>query len=59
LRVQGVTVGNRRQQLDMIRAIEASATRPVIDSRYALEDIANAFRHQESERRFGKSAVAG
>jgi NADPH:quinone reductase-like Zn-dependent oxidoreductase len=54
LRVQGVTVGNRRQQLDMIRAIEANAIRPVIDSRYALEDIANAFRHQESRRHFGK-----
>jgi NADPH:quinone reductase-like Zn-dependent oxidoreductase len=54
LRVQGLTVGNRRQQLDMIRAIEANAMRPVIDSRYALEDIANAFRHQESGRHFGK-----
>jgi NADPH:quinone reductase-like Zn-dependent oxidoreductase len=54
LRVQGLTVGNRRQQLDMIRAIEANAIRPVIDSRYALDDIANAFRHQESGRHFGK-----
>jgi NADPH:quinone reductase-like Zn-dependent oxidoreductase len=46
--------GNRRQQLDMIHAIEANGIRPVIDSRFALEDIANAFRHQESGRHFGK-----
>lgn len=54
LRLQGVLVGNRRQQLDMIRAVEASGIRPVIDATYPLEDIVAAFRHQESNRHFGK-----
>lgn len=54
IRLQGVTVGSRRHQLDMVRAIEAHGLRPVIDSRFPLERIADAFRYQESGRHFGK-----
>jgi NADPH:quinone reductase-like Zn-dependent oxidoreductase len=54
LRLQALLVGNRRQQQDMIRAIEASGLRPVIDRHFPLEDIVAAFRHQESGRHFGK-----
>jgi len=54
LRLQGVLVGNRRHQLDMIRAVEANGMRPVIDAAYPLEDIVAAFRHQESNRHIGK-----
>lgn len=54
IRLQGVTVGSRRHQLDMVRAIEAIGLRPVIDSHFPLERIADAFRHQESGRHFGK-----
>jgi len=58
LRVQGITVGSRVQQLDMIRAIELHGIRPVIDSEYPLESLADAFRHQESGRHFGKICLA-
>ncbi len=54
LKLQGVLVGNRKHQLDMIRAIDATGMKPIIDSRYPLEGIADAFRHQESNRHFGK-----
>jgi NADPH:quinone reductase-like Zn-dependent oxidoreductase len=54
LRLQALLVGNRRQQRDMIRALEASKLRPVIDSEFPLEEIVAAFRHQESGRHFGK-----
>lgn len=54
LRIIGLTVGARRHQQDMIRAIEANGIRPVIDSDFPLEAIADAFRHQESGRHFGK-----
>jgi NADPH:quinone reductase-like Zn-dependent oxidoreductase len=54
LRVQGVTVGSRRHQLDMIRAIEANGIRPVVDRHYPLEQLAEAFRHQAAGRHFGK-----
>ncbi|MDE3011085.1 MAG: NAD(P)-dependent alcohol dehydrogenase [Pseudomonadota bacterium] len=54
LRLQGVLVGNRTQQLEMIKAIEANGMHPVIDRTFAVEDIVQAFRHQESNRHFGK-----
>jgi len=56
--LKGITVGSREQQLDMIAAIEANGIEPVIDSHFALADIADAFRHQESQRHFGKICLA-
>lgn len=53
-RIIGLTVGARRHQEDMIRAIETNGIRPVIDRRFPLEEIAAAFRHQESGKHFGK-----
>ena len=57
LTVQGLTVGSRAMQQAMIRAIEAKDLRPVISDSFALADLADAFRHQESGRHFGKIAV--
>ena len=54
LRVTGIMVGSRKDQLDMNRAIAANGIKPVIDSSYPLEGIADAFRHQEAQRHFGK-----
>ena len=54
LRLQALIVGSRRHQQKMVRAMEASSLRPVIDSHFALEDIVAAFRHQESGSHFGK-----
>jgi len=54
LRLQGVLVGSRNQQQDMIRAIDVNGMKPVIDKTFALEDIVAAFRYQESNRHFGK-----
>lgn len=56
--LKGITVGSRQQQLDMIAAIEASGIEPVIDSTFPLERLADAFRHQESQRHFGKICVS-
>ena len=63
LRIQGVTVGSRVQQLDMIRAIEAQAARggeplrPVVDTSFPLAELSAAFRHQAEGRHFGKIGV--
>jgi NADPH:quinone reductase-like Zn-dependent oxidoreductase len=54
LRLQGVLVGNRSQQHDMIKAINANKMRPVIDKHFALGDIVEAFRYQETNQHFGK-----
>lgn len=54
IRLQGVLVGSRAQQIEMIRAIDHHGVKPVIDSTYPLDDIVRAFQHQESNRHFGK-----
>lgn len=53
-RLQGVLVGSRENQIDMIRALDAHAMRPVLDRSFGLEDIVAAFRYQETNRHFGK-----
>ena len=57
LRVQGLTVGSRAQQLAMIAGIEANAIKPVISDHFALENLADAFRHQVANKHFGKIVV--
>ena len=57
-RLQGLIVGSRIHQQEMVRAIEASGVRPIIDSTFALEEIAEAFRHQESGQHFGKICLS-
>ena len=54
VRINGLTVGSRDQQIAMVRAINANGIKPVIDRSFALEDIAAAFRHQASGTHFGK-----
>lgn len=57
LRLQGVTVGSRRDQIEMVRAIEAHEIRPVIDSSFPLERLADAFRHLQAGGHFGKICI--
>lgn len=57
LRLQGVTVGSRRDQTDMMRAIEANDIRPVIDRTFPLEELADALRHQQAGQRCGKICI--
>ena len=53
-RLQGLLVGSRRHQMDMVRAINSTGLKPVIDSRFKLDEIADAFRHEEAGKHFGK-----
>ena len=57
VRLQGLIVGSRRQQIEMVRAMNALAFRPVIDRVFPLDSLADAFRHQKSRMHFGKIAV--
>jgi NADPH:quinone reductase-like Zn-dependent oxidoreductase len=57
LRLQGVTVGSRADQIAMIRAIEAAGIRPVIDRSFPLAELADAFRYLETGAAFGKIAI--
>ena len=54
VRLQGVLVGSRSQQQDMVRAINANGMRPVIDRHFPLTDMVEAFKYQETNQHFGK-----
>ncbi|CAG2142229.1 zinc-dependent alcohol dehydrogenase family protein [Cupriavidus numazuensis] len=54
LRLTGLLVGSRRHQLDMVRALDATGIRPVIDRHFPLEAMADAFRYQASNQHVGK-----
>jgi NADPH:quinone reductase-like Zn-dependent oxidoreductase len=55
--LQGLMVGNRRQQQDYVAALEQSGVRPVLDSSFSLDQLADAFSYQASGAHFGKVAV--
>lgn len=56
-RLVGLTVGSRQHQADMVRALNDSSIRPVIDRTFAFDELADAFRHQASGTQFGKICV--
>lgn len=56
-RLQGLIVGSRREQVDFVRALEATGVRPVIDKTFPLAALADAFRHEASGAHFGKICV--
>ncbi len=57
IRLNGIIVGSRAHQLDMIRGLEATGIRPVIDKTFPLVDLADAFRYEEAAQHFGKICV--
>lgn len=56
-RLVGFIVGSRRHQQDFVKAINATGLKPVIDKEFALENLSDAFRHEESGNHFGKIGV--
>jgi NADPH:quinone reductase-like Zn-dependent oxidoreductase len=57
-RLSGITVGSQADQEHMIAAVEAHDLQPVIDKTFALAELGDAFRYQESQQHFGKICVA-
>lgn len=57
VRLQGVTVGNRQQQIEMIRALDANGMKPVIDRTFPFKDLIEAFRYEASGSHFGKICI--
>jgi NADPH:quinone reductase-like Zn-dependent oxidoreductase len=56
-RLQGLIVGNRHQQEEFVTALNLSRLRPVVDRRFAFEQLPEAFRYQKSGSHFGKICV--
>jgi NADPH:quinone reductase-like Zn-dependent oxidoreductase len=52
--MSGITVGSHQHQSNMITAMESWELRPVIDRSFALPELGDAFRYQESQQHFGK-----
>lgn len=57
LRLQGVTVGCRSDQIDMVRAIEAHGIKPVVDRSFPLEELADALAYLHAGRHVGKVCI--
>lgn len=57
IKLQGIIVGSRRHQIDLVRALEANNIRPIIDKTFPLAATADAFRHEEGATHFGKICV--
>jgi NADPH:quinone reductase-like Zn-dependent oxidoreductase len=56
-RLQGLIVGSRREQQDFVRALDATGIRPVVDRRFPLDRLADAFRFEMGAGHFGKIGV--
>ena len=54
VRIQGSTMGTRRELRDLVRMLVATGIRPVIDSTVALADAKDAYRRMETGDVFGK-----
>ena len=57
IRLQGIVVGSRTQQKDMIRALDSAPFRPAVDRTFPLAGLADAFRYEEQRVHFGKICV--
>ncbi|WP_287795983.1 zinc-binding dehydrogenase, partial [Idiomarina sp.] len=56
-RLQGLIVGSCDNQKDFVRALEANGVKPVIDKIFDLDELADAFRYEESGKHFGKICI--
>lgn len=54
LRLTGIAVDSRLSQEAMVRAINVAGFKPVIDRSFGFEELADAFRYQETGQHFGK-----
>jgi NADPH:quinone reductase-like Zn-dependent oxidoreductase len=54
IRVSGISIGSKADQEDMIRAITVNRMKPIIDRRFSLLEIGDAFKYYESQKHFGK-----
>lgn len=54
IRMIGIAVGSKDMQEKMVNSINISGIKPIIDKSFGFEELADAFRYQESGKHFGK-----
>jgi NADPH:quinone reductase-like Zn-dependent oxidoreductase len=59
IRLSGFMVGSRAMLEDLVRFMEASQIRPVIDREFAFDEAQLAYEHLKAGRHFGKVAIRG
>ena len=52
--MKGIAVGSRKMQEAMVNSINISGIKPIIDKSFAFDQLADAFKYQESGKHFGK-----
>lgn len=57
VRLQGIFVGSRKMFEDMIKAIEVSKMRPVVDRIFDFDKVREAMKYMQSGSHFGKVVV--
>ena len=57
INMRGIAVGNRMMQERMVSSINTSGIKPIIDKSFGFDELADAFRYQESGKHFGKIIV--
>ncbi len=57
INMHGIAVGSRAMQEEMINAININGIKPIIDKSFSFDQLADAFRYQESGQHFGKIVV--
>jgi NADPH:quinone reductase-like Zn-dependent oxidoreductase len=58
LRLHGIVVGSRRQQQDMVRALQESDVRPVVDRTFVLDELPTALDYFRTAQHVGKVALS-
>ncbi|WP_269617860.1 zinc-dependent alcohol dehydrogenase family protein [Zhongshania sp. BJYM1] len=57
IRMTGLSVGSVEMQNAMVKAINISGLRPIIDRSFAFQELGTAFRYQETGKHFGKIVI--
>lgn len=57
IRMTGLAVGSNVMQQKMVKAINVNGMKPIIDKSFAFDQLAEAFKYQNSGAQFGKIVV--
>ncbi len=58
LRMKGIVVGSREMQEALVNAININGIKPIVDREFPLEQLADAFRYQETGAHLGKICLS-
>ncbi len=57
LKMSGIAIGSREMQQDLVQFMEQHQIKPLVSDVFAFDELAEAFRYQESGQHFGKIAI--